>query len=53
MPPDNNGFGTFFIPDWINRVFSIIREDGKSTDWCMGAIGSACVVKGVEVEPMP
>ncbi|HPC90768.1 MAG TPA: CehA/McbA family metallohydrolase [Myxococcota bacterium] len=53
MPPDNNGLGTFFIPDWINRVFSIIREDGKSTDWCMGAIGSACVVKGVEVEPMP
>ena len=46
MPPDDNGYGTFFIPDWINRVFSIIREGGETTDWCMGAIGSACLVQG-------
>lgn len=47
IPADDFGMGTFFVPDWINRVFSIVKEDGQTTDWAMGALGSACVVVGL------
>ena len=42
MLPDDNGMATIFTPDWIDRVLNVIVQDGvSSTEWTMGAAGSA------------
>jgi hypothetical protein len=32
---------TYFLPDYIDRAFNAMIEDGELTEWCMGAVGSA------------
>jgi hypothetical protein len=39
--PDDEGLGTFYLPDWVNRAINVTAEGGEITDWCMGAVGSA------------
>jgi len=39
--PDDEGLGTFFLPDWVNRSINVTTENGEITEWCMGAVGSA------------
>lgn len=41
LPPDQEGLGSFFVPDRFDRALNVYVEDGLVTDWCMGAVGSA------------
>ena len=41
MPPDATGIATFFVPDWVSRGINVLLLDGKTTDWTVGAVGSA------------
>jgi hypothetical protein len=43
MRADDSGMASFFFPDWIDRLFNIVTEDGEISDWTMGAVGSAVV----------
>lgn len=38
---DDNGLATYFLPDFVDRAFNVIIENGQVGDWCMGAVGSA------------
>ncbi len=35
------GMGSFYIPDLLDRAANAYVQDGATTDWCMGAIASA------------
>ena len=51
MVADNNGMTTIFTPDWIDRVLNVVVQDGlSSTEWTMGAVGSAVLF--VDVAPI-
>lgn len=41
LPADTQGLATFFLPDWIDRAFNGLTEQGQSAPWSMGAVGSA------------
>lgn len=43
MPQDDEGLGSFFVPDRYDRALNVIVVDGSITDRCMGAVGSAVV----------
>jgi hypothetical protein len=48
LPPDNEGFASFFVPDKLDRALNVFVENDRITDWSMGAIGSAVLFKGME-----
>ncbi len=41
FPDDDEGLGSFYVPDLLDRGLNAVLEDGQLTDWCMGAVGSA------------
>ena len=41
LPVDDEDFGSFFVPDMIDRALNVYVENGAITEWSMGAIGSA------------
>jgi len=41
VPIDDENMTTYFLPDYIDRAFNAMIEDGGLTEWCMGAVGSA------------
>ncbi len=47
MTADDNGMASFFIPDWIDRILNVLTEAGQTSEWSMGAVGSAvrCVAQ--------
>ena len=47
VPADDNNMSTFFFPDYIDRAFNAVMEEGELTEWTMGAVGSAVRFEGV------
>ena len=43
VPLVEKGFGTFFIPDYLDRAMNVVAHAGQPTEYCMGAIASALV----------
>lgn len=41
IPADDNGMGTFFVPDYVDRALNVVMENNARTEWAMGAVGSA------------
>jgi hypothetical protein len=41
MPFDDDAWGTFYIPERVVKLMSTWFEDGKPTEWALGAITSA------------
>ena len=46
MPIDDDPLGTFYIPDGLARLIHVWFEGGEATEFCMGAISSAFLVRG-------
>ena len=47
MPADQSTWATFYLPDPIERLLHAWFEDGEITDYCLGAITSAFMVRAV------
>ena len=46
MPIDDEALGTFHIPDGLARLIHIWFEEGEASEFCMGAVSSAFLVRG-------
>jgi hypothetical protein len=46
MPVDDEPLGTFHIPDGLARLIHVWFEGGEATEFCMGAVSSAFLVRG-------
>ncbi|MGB0588364.1 MAG: CehA/McbA family metallohydrolase [Myxococcota bacterium] len=46
MPIDDDPLGTFHIPDDLARLIHVWFEGGEATEFCMGAVSSAFLVRG-------
>lgn len=40
FPVDDEGLGSFYVPDHLDRALNVVVEGGELTDWCMGAVAS-------------
>ena len=47
MPIDDDPLGTFHIPDGLARLIHVWFEGGEASEFCMGAVTSAFMVKGL------
>jgi len=45
MPIDDEPLGTYHVPDGLARLVNIWFEDGAATEYCMGAVTSAFMVR--------
>ena len=47
MPVDKDPLGTFHIPDGLARLIHVWFEGGEATEFCMGALTSAFLVRAL------
>ncbi|MBI5528220.1 MAG: CehA/McbA family metallohydrolase [Deltaproteobacteria bacterium] len=45
VPMDTKAPGTVFIPEHLDRPFNVVVRDGKATDYALGALTAAVVLK--------
>ena len=48
MPMDRQTWGTFYMPDPVDRLLNAWFEDGQITDYCLGGITSAFMVRAAQ-----